>query len=197
MLQYHKSREQFWVRKIYLKLRKYKIWFYKNILSQKIETYPIINMPTLFEGNGIIKLSKTTQFGWHLSPDYYNGYNYLEARDESSVIVIGDDSFFNNRVSIIAAGNSKIEIGHHLRVGSGVLIISSDFHGLMPDERDTPGISRDVIIKDNVFIGNNVIILKGVEIGENSVIAAGSVVTKNISKNSIAGGNPAKVIRKL
>ena len=56
--------------------------------------------------------------------------------------------------------------------------------------------NRDVTIEDNVWIGGNVTILPGVTIGKNSVIGAGAVVTKNISKNSIAIGNPAKVLRK-
>ncbi len=49
-------------------------------------------------------------------------------------------------------------------------------------------------IHDNVFIGANSTILPNVEIGENSIIGAGSVVTKNIPPNTIAVGNPAKVI---
>jgi acetyltransferase-like isoleucine patch superfamily enzyme len=40
-------------------------------------------------------------------------------------------------------------------------------------------------------------VLKGVTIGDNSVIAAGSVVTRNIPANVIAGGNPCKVIKQL
>jgi len=39
--------------------------------------------------------------------------------------------------------------------------------------------------------------LKGTTIGDNSIIAAGSIVTKDIPANVLAGGNPAKVIRKL
>lgn len=54
-----------------------------------------------------------------------------------------------------------------------------------------------MIIEDNVFIGNNVKIPKGVRIGKNSVIAYGSIVTKSIPANVIAGGNPAKMVRKI
>lgn len=54
-----------------------------------------------------------------------------------------------------------------------------------------------VIIGDNVWIGGGAIILPGVTIGDNVVIGAGSVVTKNIPSNSVAVGNPCKVIKKL
>jgi acetyltransferase-like isoleucine patch superfamily enzyme len=43
----------------------------------------------------------------------------------------------------------------------------------------------------------NATITPGVTIGENSIIAAGAVVTKNIPANVIAGGVPARIIRKI
>ena len=55
----------------------------------------------------------------------------------------------------------------------------------------------EVVIGDNVWIGGNVVICPGVHIGDNVVIGAGSVVTKDISSWSVAGGNPCKVIRKI
>ena len=55
--------------------------------------------------------------------------------------------------------------------------------------------ARPIIIRDNVWITSNCTILGGVEIGENSIIAAGSVVTKSIPPNVIAGGNPCRPIR--
>lgn len=53
-----------------------------------------------------------------------------------------------------------------------------------------------IIIGENIWIGSSCVILPGVRIGNNSIIGAGSVVTKNISKNSIAFGNPAKIVAK-
>jgi maltose O-acetyltransferase len=54
---------------------------------------------------------------------------------------------------------------------------------------------RNVEIGDNVFIGAACIILPGVKINKNAIIGAGSIVTKEIPENSIAAGNPARVIR--
>lgn len=51
-----------------------------------------------------------------------------------------------------------------------------------------------VVIGDNVFIGIHTIILPNVHIGNNVIIGAGSVVTKDIPDNSVAVGNPARVV---
>jgi len=58
-------------------------------------------------------------------------------------------------------------------------------------------LAKPVYIGKNVWITTRCIILPGVRIGDNSIIAAGSVVTKDIPANCLAGGNPAKVIRKI
>ena len=60
-----------------------------------------------------------------------------------------------------------------------------------------PSYVAPVIIKKNAWITINVTILPGITIGEGSIITAGSVVTKNVPSNVIAGGNPAKVIKKI
>jgi len=57
--------------------------------------------------------------------------------------------------------------------------------------------THPVTIGDNVWICAGVIVLPGVTIGANSVIGAGSVVTKDIPPDSLAVGNPCKVIRKV
>lgn len=57
--------------------------------------------------------------------------------------------------------------------------------------------AKPVTIGSNVWIGGNVVINPGVTIGSNVVIGSGSVVVKDIPSNSVAVGNPCKVIREI
>ena len=56
---------------------------------------------------------------------------------------------------------------------------------------------KPVEIGSNCWISSNVVITGGVTIGEGCVIGAGSVVTRDIPANSLAAGNPCKVIREI
>ena len=56
---------------------------------------------------------------------------------------------------------------------------------------------KSVIIGKNVWIGTHAVILPGVTIGDRAVIGAGSIVTKDVPANSVAVGNPAKVIKNI
>lgn len=113
-------------------------------------------------------------------------------------IKIGDNVGISNTniVSMIS-----ITIEDDVIIGAGTRIMDSDFHSLQyinrMQSKDTHINSKPVIIKKGAFIGAYSIILKGVTVGEKSVIAAGSVVTKDVPKNEIWGGNPAKFIRNV
>lgn len=122
----------------------------------------------------------------------------------------------NNKKKCILFG-SNIEIndyvhiaaGEQIRIGDNVLIASRVFitdinHGKYSGElQDNPNTiaknrklsTNPVVIENNVWIGESVSILPGVTIGENTIIGANSLVCKNIPKNVIAVGNPAKVIK--
>lgn len=108
-------------------------------------------------------------------------------------ILIGDDVGMSG-CTVTAA--SSISIGNHVLLGSGCLITDTDSHPVDPHERRMGGggISKPIVIEDDVFIGARAIILKGVTIGKGSVVGAGAVVTKSIPAYSIAAGNPAKVV---
>ncbi len=87
----------------------------------------------------------------------------------------------------------KISIGDNVHITSGCVLLAHD--GALKQIDPTANPRGQIIIEDNVFIGVNSVVLMNVTIGENSVIGAGSIVNKSIPANSLAIGNPAKVIR--
>ena len=109
--------------------------------------------------------------------------------------VLGNNVNFNG---LVIRGNGKVKIGDNFHSGKDVLIINSyhkyDFANAIPYDTNIK-VNKDVIIEDNVWIGDRVIILGGVTIGEGSIIQAGAVVVKDIQKYGIAGGNPAKIFK--
>ena len=56
---------------------------------------------------------------------------------------------------------------------------------------------KPITIGQDCWLGGNVIVLPGVTIGDRVVVGAGSVVTRDIPSDSLAVGNPARVIRKI
>ncbi|MDP4083183.1 MAG: acyltransferase [Bacillota bacterium] len=87
-----------------------------------------------------------------------------------------------------------IEIGNNVTIAPQVYLLAHDASTKKINNYTKLG---SITIEDNVFIGARAMIMPGVTIGENSIVAAGSIVTKSISKNSIAAGNPAKIISSL
>ena len=58
-------------------------------------------------------------------------------------------------------------------------------------------IAKPITVGNNVWIGAGTTVLAGVTIGDNVTIGAGSVVVKDIPSNSVAVGNPARVVRTI
>ena len=90
----------------------------------------------------------------------------------------------------------KITIGESTMIASDVTITDSDWHGIY-DRTDYVATPKEVIIEENVWIGEKSIILKGTKIGKNSIIGAGSVVSGEVPDNVVFAGNPAREIKKL
>jgi serine acetyltransferase len=86
-------------------------------------------------------------------------------------------------------------VGDSCMVASNAYITDSDWHDIY--NRIAPGKVAPVKIENNVWIGDSAIVCKGVTIGENSIVGAGAVVVHSIPANSIAAGNPARVVKTL
>lgn len=88
--------------------------------------------------------------------------------------------------------NNGIVFGNNVEIGPGVSIISANHspENIRKHQRGKP-----IKIGNNVWIGANSTILPEVIIGNNVIIGANSLVVKNIPDNSVAVGNPCKVIR--
>ena len=56
---------------------------------------------------------------------------------------------------------------------------------------------KPVVLKRNCWIGAGATILPGVTVGENAIVGAGAVVTKDVEPNTVVGGIPAKLIKRL
>lgn len=115
--------------------------------------------------------------------------------DYGQQISVGRRFFANFNFTVL--DEAHVTIGDDCFIGPNVSIYTA-CHSTDPTERNTrQEWARPVRIGNNVWIGGSVTILPGVSIGDNVTIGAGSVVTRNIPSNSVAVGNPAKVIRKL
>lgn len=108
-------------------------------------------------------------------------------------VFLGKNCHFNG-IEIPKGG--IVRIGDNFHSGKGCMILTK-YHNYEGEKipYDHTFIIKDVIIEDNVWLGNRVIIMGGVTIGEGAIIQAGAVVVKDIPACSIAGGNPARVFK--
>jgi len=107
---------------------------------------------------------------------------------------VGHHVFVNQNCTFYDLGG--LDIGDDVMIGPNVSLITSG-HPVEPSQRRAGVTASPIVIENNVWIAAGVTIIGGVTIGENAVIAAGSVVTRDVPPNTLAGGNPARVIRSI
>lgn len=131
---------------------------------------------------------------------------------DGTIIGFGDNIHVGNNVSInyrcILNDCNSIIIGNNVLIAPGVQINTAS-HPTLLSERLTPDwdpasgeyrwrtFAKPIIIGDGCWIGANATIIGGVTVGDGAVVAAGAVVTKDVEPNTLVGGVPAKVLKKL
>ncbi len=110
-------------------------------------------------------------------------------------IEIGENFYSNHNLVILDA--NKVKFGDNVFIAPNCGFYTAG-HPLDYETRNK-GLeyAKPIEVGNNVWIGGNVVVLPGVTIGDNVVIGAGSIVTKDIPSNSVAVGNPCKVIKEL
>lgn len=133
-------------------------------------------------------------------------YGHLISQNHGKIVFGNYTKIGNN--SMVTAAKSVI-IGNYTAIGDNVDITDTNEHSINPEDRlfmrTTDEYSeyrlwrysesKPVVIGQNVWIGSKSRINKGVTIGDNSIVAAHAVVTKDVPPNSIAAGNPARIVK--
>ncbi len=110
-------------------------------------------------------------------------------------IHVGSRVFIN--FNLTALDVARIDIGDDCQIGPNVQLLTPT-HPLDPQlRRQKLEAGEPIVLEENVWLGGGVIVCPGVRIGKNSVIGAGAVVTKDVPPNSVAVGNPARVVKSL
>lgn len=109
---------------------------------------------------------------------------------------LGSHIYANYNLTLVDDG--QIYIGDWSKFGPNVPIATPG-HPILPELRtgDVLQYNKDVHIGKCVWVGAGTVICPGVTIGDNTVIGAGSVVTRDIPANSVAYGNPCRVVRQI
>lgn len=108
-------------------------------------------------------------------------------------IRFGERVFLNSGCRFQDQGG--LTIGDDVLIGHNVVIATLN-HDLAPERRAVT-IPRPVVLGNRVWIGANATILPGVTIGDGSVVAAGAVVAKDVAPDTVVGGVPARVLKRV
>jgi len=92
---------------------------------------------------------------------------------------------------------APISIGRRVQIAPTCAFYPYD-HGMTPSVPmiDQPLTTRGpIVIEDDVWLGYGVVVLSGVRIGAGAVVGAGSIVTRDLPRDAVAVGSPARVVK--
>jgi acetyltransferase-like isoleucine patch superfamily enzyme len=154
-------------------------------IANSVGTLPLINGYSYIRNYGQLNIGDNISLNSKPLPIYITV-------GKKGKLTIGNNVGMNFGVNI--GCELKITIGDDVKIGDLTTLIDSDFHQV--DSRKDVRI-KEIVIGNNVWISRMCNILPGVTIGDNSVIGAGTIVARDVPKNVLVWGFPAKPIRQL
>ncbi len=177
-------------------ISKYTRLLHAQIIKYSLsKPYPLV----LFLGRKVNLVgSKYIVFGNRVKIDSYSTISTWHSEKYSPLLRIGDHTEIGAFAHITCI--NKVTIGDNVLIGKFVTITDNSHGSNTYVELDVPPSKRkldskgEVIIGDNVWIGDKATILPNIKIGKGAIIGANTVVTKDVPPFVIACGNPLRII---
>lgn len=119
------------------------------------------------------------------------------------VVIFSDSEFYMDKNCSIRGAHFLISEGTSVRIGedammsSGIDFKTTDVHLIFDIVTESRlNISKNIKIGNHVWIAENVKVLKGVSDEDGAILGEEAIITKDVPNNSIAVGNPAKIVKK-
>jgi acetyltransferase-like isoleucine patch superfamily enzyme len=122
-------------------------------------------------------------------------YSHETARLSNTVFNIESGNIFIGENTIFGYNSMVLTGTHQYKAGKRLSVHMAEKNEKVNLGSEVPRSGQDIKIGKNCWIASGVIIIGKVQIGDSVIIASGSVVSKDIPSNTIAGGVPAKPIR--
>ena len=160
----------------------------RQYAKEMIFDYNTLRPNEAYKRNEIIKkLFNNAGNNFYIEPPFRCDYGYN--------ISVGENFYTNYNCTILDC--AKVTIGNNVLIAPNVSLFTAGHPIHFELRNEALEYAFPINIGNNVWIGGGVIVNPGITIGDNVVVGAGSVVTKDIASNSIAVGNPCKVIREI
>jgi len=173
-------------------------WYALKRRFREVGDGSFIEYPVVTLGEKYIKLGKNFSSYARLRLEAYDRHLGNIYHPE---IIIGDNVSLNYDCHIACI--NRVVIGNNVLIGSKVHITDHSHGNITREALAIPPAQRSLvskgqlIIEENVWIGEGVVVLPGVKIGKNSIVGANAVVSRDVPPNCVVGGVPARVIRRM